>query len=112
MKRSPVFIQNGRVDATAMKRNSLTGSGEASQPRAAGPKNPPFRAWRSSDSATHESTPIRVCSLRIGLLRNGGVGLVAHTFWIAREPSSPLGRKSMNTMKRPKMTMSDHWPPT
>jgi len=59
-ERSPSFIQNGRVAATAMKRNSLTGSGEASHPRAAGPKKPRFRAWRSSDSATQESTPIRV----------------------------------------------------
>ena len=59
-KRSPWLSQNGTVAAKAMKRNSLTGSGDASQPRAAGPKKPRFRAWRSSDSATHESTPIRV----------------------------------------------------
>src|SRR5690242_15583351 len=50
--------------------------------------------------------------LLVGLARNGCVRLFAHTFWIARDPSSPLGRKSMKRMKRPKMTMSDHWPPT
>src|SRR5207244_2336483 len=31
-------------------------------------------------------------SLRIGRLRKRVIGLVAHTFWIAREPSRPLGR--------------------
>src|SRR5437868_4664065 len=50
--------------------------------------------------------------LLVGRLRNGGVGVLAHTFWIAREPSSPVGRKSMNMMRMPKMTMSAHWPPT
>src|SRR5204863_10091334 len=30
---------------------------------------------------------------RIARPGKGGVGIVAHTFWIAREPSSPVGRK-------------------
>src|SRR5262249_2216494 len=42
----------------------------------------------------------------------GGVGRVAHTFWMAWEPSSPVGRTIRKPMRRPKTTISDHCPPT
>ena len=79
-KRSPVLSQNGRVAATAMKTNSLTGSGEASHPRAAAEE-----ATLSSLAILRFGNPGVDADPRLGVsvrLRQGSVGLVGHTFWI------------------------------
>jgi len=36
---------------------------------------------------------------------------ISQTFWIARAPKMPVGRRSMNRMRMAKTTRSDHCPP-